>query len=92
MEGDISMNRENAWTTYEEADIKALEGLCKEYKDFLSNGKTERECITQIVKEAEEAGYVSLEEKVKNGEALKAGDKVTRLECRRSLPVPYWRG
>lgn len=30
------MNRENAWTTYEEADIKALEGLCKEYKDFLS--------------------------------------------------------
>lgn len=26
------MNRENAWTTYEEADIKALEGLCKEYK------------------------------------------------------------
>ena len=37
------MNRENAWTTYEEADIKALEGLCKEYKDFLSNGKTERE-------------------------------------------------
>ena len=58
------MNRENAWTTYEEADIKALEGLCKEYKDFLSNGKTERECITQIGKEAEEAGYVSLEEKV----------------------------
>ena len=39
------MNRENAWTTYEEADIKALEGLCKEYKDFLSNGKTERECV-----------------------------------------------
>ena len=37
------MNRENAWTTYEEADIKALEGLCKEYKDFLSNGKTERD-------------------------------------------------
>ena len=30
MEGDISMNRENAWTTYEEADIKALEGLCKD--------------------------------------------------------------
>lgn len=43
----ISMNRENAWTTYEEADIKALEGLCKEYKDFLSNGKTERECVAQ---------------------------------------------
>ena len=43
------MNRENAWTTYEEADIKALEGLCKEYKDFLSNGKTERECVAQSI-------------------------------------------
>ena len=57
------MNRENAWTTYEEADIKALEGLCKEYKDFLSNGKTERECITQIVKEAEEAGLFPLKKR-----------------------------
>mgnify|MGYP000818170704 FL=1 len=81
------MNRENAWTTYEEADIKALEGLCKEYKDFLSNGKTERECITQIVKEAEEAGYVSLEEKVKNGEALKAGDKVYQVGMQKIIAL-----
>ena len=56
MEGDISMNRENAWTTYEEADIKALEGLCKEYKDFLSNGKTERECVAQSIELAKKAG------------------------------------
>ena len=81
------MNRENAWTTYEEADIKALEGLCKEYKDFLSNGKTERECITQIVKEAEEAGYVSLEEKVKNGEDLKAGDKVYQVGMQKIIAL-----
>ena len=39
MEGDISMNRENAWTTYEEADIKALEGLCKEYAGSGNCGK-----------------------------------------------------
>ena len=51
------MNRENAWTTYEEADIKALEGLCKEYKDFLSNGKTERECVAQSIELAKKAGY-----------------------------------
>ena len=43
------MNRANAWTTYEEADLKALEELCKEYKDFLSNGKTERECVAQSI-------------------------------------------
>lgn len=69
------MNRENAWTTYEEADIKALEGLCKEYKDFLSNGKTERECVAQSIELAKKAGYQDLEELIKNQTPLKAGSK-----------------
>ena len=77
MEGDISMNRENAWTTYEEADIKALEGLCKEYKDFLSNGKTERECVAQSIELAKKAGYQDLEELIKNQTPLKAVTKYT---------------
>ena len=72
------MERPNAWLSYSEADMNQLEDVAKKYRHFLNVGKTERECITQIVKEAEEAGYVSLEEKVKKGEALKAG--------RRSLP------
>ena len=70
------MERPNAWLSYSEADMNQLEDVAKKYRHFLNVGKTERECITQIVKEAEEAGYVSLEEKVKKGEALKAGDKV----------------
>lgn len=78
MEGDISMNRENAWTTYEEADIKALEELSKEYKEFLSNGKTERECVAQSIELAKKAGYQDLEELIKNQTPLKAGDKVYR--------------
>ena len=70
------MERPNAWLSYSETDMNQLEDVAKKYRHFLDMGKTERECITQIVKEAEEAGYASLEEKVKNGEALKAGDKV----------------
>ena len=77
------MERPNAWLSYSEADMNQLEDVAKKYRHFLNVGKTERECITQIVKEAEEAGYVSLEEKVKKGEALKAED-----HC----PVSYWRG
>ena len=73
------MERPNAWLTYSDADMQDLETVAKKYRHFLNVGKTERECITQIVKEAEEAGYVSLEEKVKNGEALKAGDKVYQV-------------
>ena len=63
------MNRANAWTTYEEADLKALEELCKEYKEFLSNGKTEL---------AKKAGYQDQGEQIKNKTPLKAGDKVYR--------------
>ena len=67
------MERPNAWLTYTEADLKELEEVSGKYRHFLNEGKTERECITQIIKEAEEAGYVSLDEKVKKGETLKAG-------------------
>ena len=42
------------------------------YKDFLKKGKTERECVVQFVKMAEDAGYKNLDEV----ESVKSGDKV----------------
>jgi len=51
-------------------NMQDLENVAKKYRHFLNVGKTERECITQIVKEAEEAGYVSLEEKGEKMEKL----------------------
>ena len=81
------MERPNAWLTYSDADMQDLETVAKKYRHFLNVGKTERECITQIVKEAEEAGYVSLEEKVKNGEDLKAGDKVYQVGMQKIIAL-----
>ena len=81
------MERPNAWLTYSDADMQDLETVAKKYRHFLNVGKTERECITQIVKEAEEAGYVSLEEKVKNGEDLKAGDKVYTVGMKKIIAL-----
>ena len=54
------MERRNAWLSYTEAEEKELESVAKAYRNFLDLGKTERECITQIVKEAEAAGFVNL--------------------------------
>ena len=48
------------------------EELVKNYKNFLSSAKTERECVSEIITQAENAGYKNLE-KVKK---VKAGDKV----------------
>ncbi len=70
------MERKNAWKTYQKKDLKALEKLNKNYLEFLSVGKTERECVTETVRQAKEAGYLSLEEVLKKGKALKTGDKV----------------
>ena len=70
------MERRNAWLSYTEAEEKEVEKVACLYRNFLDHGKTERECVIQIVKEAEEAGYTNLEDKIASGEVLKAGDKV----------------
>ncbi|WP_101721470.1 aminopeptidase [Eggerthella timonensis] len=70
------MERDVAWKKYDEADLEALEHLAAEYIDFISDNKTERECAAAAIALAEEHGYVSLVEAVREGRALKAGDKV----------------
>ena len=48
------------------------EQLIVDYKNFLNNGKTERECVEQIIKIAERNGFKDIS-KIKK---LKSGDKV----------------
>lgn len=68
--------KENVWLTYDEKDMEMLEKLSGEYKDFLSRCKTERECTAFFKKEAEKAGYRSLEDLAAEEVSVKAGDKV----------------
>ena len=70
------MKRENAWKTYSAEQLAELEALAVRYKSFLDAGKTERECTREAVRIAKEHGYRNLEDVIKAGEKLKAGDKV----------------
>lgn len=70
------MERKSVWEQYKEADREKLEEICKKYLKFLSECKTERECVTEIVRQAEEKGYRNLETVIQNGETLSVGDKV----------------
>ena len=70
------MSGKNVWTTYQEQDITALTAMAEGYKAYISEGKTERECVNLARAEAEKRGFVRLEEKIEKGEALKPGDKV----------------
>ena len=70
------MERKNAWNEYSAKDLRELESICDEYKDFLSKGKTERLCVELTIEMAKKAGYHDLKEIIGNGKKLKAGDKV----------------
>lgn len=68
--------KENAWNTYTDEDMEIMDALIKDYKYFLDHGKTERECVRQIIATARQCGYVSLEEVIKTGALLRHGSKV----------------
>ena len=68
--------KEKTHGKYDEAQLTALNTLCADYKAFLDKGKTERECVVEAVKQARAHGYFDLEDAMKQGRTLKAGDKV----------------
>ncbi len=70
------MERKNAWETYDEKQLSALEAVCRRYRAFLDAGKTERECAAETIRQAKAAGYRDLDAAIEAGETLKAGDKV----------------
>ena len=70
------MKRESVWGHYNGSDIEQLEKLNKKYIDFLSQCKTERECVTEAVSMAKSKGYKSLEEVIKAQRPIKTGDKI----------------
>ena len=81
------MERKNAWLSYGESDEKEMEKLAKDYRAFLDVGKTERECVTELVREAEANGYVSLEAKQAAGEKIQPGDKVYAVGMKKIMAL-----
>ena len=70
------MERPNAWKEYKEEELKQVHELGKAYKAFIDNGKTERECVKETLETIRKAGYISLEDAVREGKKLRSGDKV----------------
>lgn len=59
------------------------EELISEYKKFLDNGKTERECVQQIIEIAESKGYKD----ISNFEKLNPGDKVYITKMNKAIAL-----
>ena len=65
---DLSYKRENAWNKITATEKKEIENLCKNYLNYLSDSKTEREAHDNAIKIVEEIGckeISSLEGKAK---------------------------
>ena len=70
------MERPSAWQSYTPDQERELEQLAQAYAGFISRNKTERECVAEAIRMAEEAGYRSLESCVTEGTPLQPGDRV----------------
>ena len=70
------MELKNSWLSYTAEQKEELEKINAQYRVFLDNGKTERECAAFAAEAAAKAGYRNLDEVIEKKQALKAGDKV----------------
>ena len=70
------MNKENAWLKYDDQGKKKIFEFSEGYKDFISDCKTERECVDEVVRQAKEEGYKDINYYIKERKEIKPGDKV----------------
>lgn len=81
------MKRENCYKLYNAGDLAKLEETAAGYREFLTVGKTERECVREIVKQARAAGYISMDEARESGRKLTAGDKVYAVCMKKAVAM-----
>lgn len=81
------MERKTVWNSYTAEDQQQLQQISDGYRTFLDNGKTERECVSQIIAMAQAAGYRDLAELIKSGEQLSAGAKVYTVCMKKAIAL-----
>ena len=71
------MERKNAWEKYPEGEKRdEVFKFAEEYRRFISDCKTERECTSAIYDDAIKNGFKDLDELIANGAQVKAGDRI----------------
>lgn len=87
MTEDLTKKYDIVWNNYTEKDHEALEDLSKRYISFMSDNKTERECISTFVETAETNGFKNLNKIIKSGDSLKPGDKIYAVDKNKILAL-----
>lgn len=77
----LSYKQKNVYDTLSDTEIKEMLDLSEDYRSFLDNGKTERECVKISEEMARENGFRELSEY----ESLKPGDKVYVINRKKNI-------
>lgn len=70
------MEKKNAWEKYQGEKRQEVFDFAEDYRRFLSDCKTERECVTELKSRAEAAGFEDLYKVIAARRAIRCGDKL----------------
>ena len=70
------MEKKNAWDKYPSNKREEMFAFAETHRNFISDCKTERECVAHLYAKAKEAGFADMDELIASSATLKAGDKV----------------
>ncbi|GHU42431.1 M18 family aminopeptidase [Clostridia bacterium] len=70
------MEKKNAWEKYQGNKKDKVFAFAQDYKTFISTCKTERECVTELIAQAKEAGFKDLKQVIEKGKKIKEGSKL----------------
>lgn len=70
------MREKEAWKKYYSEKKQQVMEFAETYRRFISDCKTERECVDEIKKQALQAGFEDMQEVIASGKKLQPGDRV----------------
>ncbi len=77
----LTYQQKNGWDRLAEGEAQAVDAYCEDYKKFLNDGMTERECVDQTVCLAQANGFRPFT----RGMQLRCGDKIYRVNRGKSV-------
>ena len=77
----------HVWNTYTTAEKKKVYSLADDYRNFISDCKTERESVSEAVRMAKAVGYMELSEAVRKKKKWKPGDKIYAVGMKKTVAL-----
>lgn len=79
------MYSKNIYEHCSDKKLSSIQNFNEDYKAFLSYGKTERLCVKQATKLAQEKGFILLDDIINQHKEIKAGDKIYAINKNKNI-------